>query len=269
MVDELARRFEVFGAEECREYGAPLYERLSLAVAGDPAVLALAAETRPNQPPPNLLFGAVQLLLLKGAEHPLARFYPALGGDAGRPEDPWPSFRDFCLAHAEAIQRIVATHIVQTNIVERSLCLYPAFGLVARRAGGRPLALIEVGASAGLNLNWDRFGYAYGGRRVGDPASPVQLSCPELGERPVPLLERTPAVAWRRALDLNPLDVRDPEAALWLQALTWPDDPARAAHQERAIELARRDPPRILAGDALDLLPGLLAEVPPDAQLCV
>ncbi len=269
MHEDVARRFEVFAMEECHEYGAPLYERLALGVAADPALLALVAETLPNQPAPNLLFGAVQFLLLQGAEHLLARHYPALGGDARTPGEVFSVFRDFCLEHAGAIRGLVASRIVQTNIVERSLCLYPSFGLVARRAGGRPLALIEVGASAGLNLNWDRFGYAYGDRRAGDPESSVQLACSERGGLHVPLPERPPAVAWRVALDLHPLDVCDPDAALWLRALTWPDHPMRAAKLERAIELARRDPPRILAGDALELLPRLLAEAPADTQLCV
>jgi hypothetical protein len=269
MYEQVARRFEIFASEECREYGAPLYERLALGVAGDAGLLALAAETLPSQPAPNLLFGAVQLLLLQGAEHPLARYYPALGGDARAAGDAFPLFRAFCLEHAEAIRRLVASRIVQTNIVERSLCLWPAFGLVAGRAGGRPLALIEVGASAGLNLYWDQFGYAYGERRAGNRESPVQLACVERGDCRVPLPEQTPAVSWRVALDLRPLDVCDPESVLWLRALTWPDHPVRAANLERAIELTRRDPPRIHAGDALELLPALLPEAPAGAQLCV
>jgi hypothetical protein len=269
MYDELGRSFEVFAMEECRDYGAPLYERLALGVAADPDLLALTVSTRPGQPAPNLLFAAVQLLLLQGIAHPLARYYPALGGDASQPGDPLPLFHEFCLEHRDSIRQTVETRIVQTNIVERSLCLYPAFGLVAERAGGKPLALIEVGASAGLNIAWDRFGYAYGGRRAGMLQSPVQLACPQRGDNAVPLPNDTPAVTWRVGLDLNPLDVRDDEAALWLRALTWPDHPARAANLERAILLAREEPPQLVAGDALDLLPALLAAAPKDAQLCV
>ena len=266
--DALTRRFETFARRECRGSSA-LYERLSYGIAGDAEVLTLAAHCRPGQPAPNLFFGAVHFLLLGGLEHPLAAFYPSVTGDAGPTSDPYPAFRSFCLEQAASIRALVESRLVQTNEVRRSALLLPALTLVAERSG-RPLALVEVGASAGLNLLPDRYGYSYGdGRRAGDPASPVQLACAVRGDRPPPIPARVPAIASRLGIDLNPVDVRDPDAVAWLRALIWPEHAERAALLRRAMAVAAADPPPLLAGDALELLPRVLTQAPGDAALCV
>jgi hypothetical protein len=132
------------------------------------------------------------------------------------------------------------------------------------------LALVELGASAGLNLLWHRYGYDYGeGRCYGDPLSPVQIECELRGDRQLPLPTVWPTVGTRLGLDLNPIDVRDPDAALWLHALVWPDETGRAEILQRAFQVAQEDPPMLLAGDALDLLPEVLATIPNDQGLCV
>jgi hypothetical protein len=268
LTDELGQRFVRFAERECRGVST-LYERLALGIADDPELLAIAARARPDQPPPNLLLAAVHLLLLKGAHHPLAAYYPSISPSADPYADAFPAFRDFCLQQREPLIALLDTRIVQTNEVRRSACLLPAFGKVARRFG-RPLALVELGASAGLNLLFDRYQFDYGdGRQYGDVASPVLIVCASHGHRVPPLPRQLPKVAWRVGLDLHPVDLRDPEEALWLRALVWPDHRIRAAVLERAIEVARNDPPRLLPGDALELLPEVLAEAPPDAALCV
>src|SRR5205085_1814788 len=145
----------------------------------------------------------------------------------------------------------------------------PAFARVARQTGG-PLALVEIGASVGLNLLWDRYGYDYGdGASYGDAGSPVRITCTVRGDRRPWVPAVLPRVRYRVGLDLNPVDVRDPEAALWLRALVWPEHAGRAALLQRALEVARRDPPSLIKGDALDLLPAVLPAVPHDVALCV
>ena len=263
-LDALARQFERF-AEHTHGY-SPLYERLSRSIAGDQDLLAMATHARPGQLPPNLLFGAVHYLLLEGTEHPLAQYYPSLrGGDAdstASERDPHPAFRAFCLEHRREVETLVRTRLVQTNEVGRCACLLPAFALVMRQAPGEPLALVEVGASAGLNLLWDRYGYSYDGAlRWGDPGAAVQVACALRGPLQPPLPAEAPRVAWRLGLDLNPIDVRDADATLWLRALIWPEHRHRAAVLLRAIEEARRDPPHLVAGDALDHLPEALGDV--------
>ncbi len=249
---------------------SPLYERLALRVAEDPELLGVAAHARKNTALPNLFFGAVHLLLLKGVHHPLSAFYPILSVARTKPEYSYPYFRSFVLEHEEEIRGIIRTHMVQTNEVGRCACLVPAFELVAQEAKHRPLALIEVGASAGLTLLWDRYGYNYGvGLRCGNLDSPVQLDCTLRGEYHPPIPTEPPTLVSRLGIDLEPVDPQDPESALWLRALVWPEHQNRAAQLERAIKIAKQDPPTILAGDALDLLPSLIDCVPKDTPLCL
>lgn len=264
----LAHRFSWFATEA--RGSSPLYEQLSLAIAADPEpeLLELASVARPGQPLPNLLFAAAHLRLLDGVSHPLADYYPSVGGSRPPDAGAYPHFRAFCLAQRAAIVPLLQEGRVQTNEVRRCALLLPAFGLAARLGGGRPLALIEIGASAGLNLLWDRYAYRYSdGRKLGDPHSPVRLSCVAEGDPPLPAA--LPAVACRVGVDLNPLDSNDVEQRRWLRALVWPEQAERAALLEAALAVARCDPPRMVAGDALAALPALLAELPPGTTPCV
>lgn len=261
----LARHFEGFAAH-AGQNASPLYERVSLAISSDAEMLALAAHAA-SGPVPNLFFGAVHFLLLQGAEHPLAAFYPTMTKMPRIDVDPYPAFRAFCFEHAEEIQHLLQTRRVQTNEVGRCSVLLPAFGIVA---DGRPLTLVEIGASAGLNLLWDRYGYDYGiGRNCGDPGSPVQLSCALRGNRQPPIPEIFPKVAARLGIDLQPIDVHDSTAIDWLRALIWPEHTARVELLQCAVEVARHASPEILAGDALDLLPSIMTSVREETVLCI
>jgi len=266
-LEALSRRFHRFATLETGG-SSPLYERLCLGISQDADVLALAAQAR-SQPVPNILLAAVHYLLLKGVQHPLAAFYPSVSSATQPGDDPYPHFRTFCIEHRDEVLNLIRTRLVQTNDVRRCVYLALAFGIVAERAGRRPLALIDVGASAGLNLLWDRFGYDYSGRRLGDPGAPVQLTCELRGGLRPPFPERLPAVAWRVGIDLSPVDVRDPDAMLWFRALIWPEHRERVELLMRAIQLARQDPPELIAGDALELLPRVIAAVPRDTPVCV
>ena len=268
----VAERFRRFAAVECRG-SSPLYERLAGAVAADPDLCDLARAAPAGQPAPNLFLAAVHFLLRDEPAAPAARFYPSLTDAPAAPEAAALAFRAFCLERADAIRGLLATRRVQTNEVGRCAYLLPALGLAARLADGRPLALIEVGASAGLNLLWDRYGYRYGDgaseRRWGDPVSSVRLSCAVRGELGPPLPERAPAIGSRLGVDLDAIDVADPAQARWLEALVWPEHGARLAALRGAIALARREPPRLVSGDGVALLPGLLGAVPAGLAPCV
>src|SRR5581483_9734788 len=96
-------------------------------------------------------------LLLTGAEHPLRRYYASCVPDPLPPEGAFPHFRDFCLANETAMRELIATRLVQTNEVGRSACLLPAFSVASQREGDAPLAVVDFGCSAGLNLLFDRF----------------------------------------------------------------------------------------------------------------
>ena len=139
----------------------------------------------------------------------------------------------------------------QTNEPARCATLLPALAQLPQ-----PLALLEVGASAGLTLLVDRYSYDYGGHKITgtDPAAPL-LACQARG--PVPLPDRVPSVAWRAGLDLNPLDVADADDARWLECLLWPGEHGRAERLAAAIAAARHDPPKVHRGDLLTDLPAL------------
>lgn len=238
---------------------SPLYARLSRGIADDDALLALAARARPGQPVPNMLFAAVHFLLLNGATHPLAAFYPSVGGTDD--SDSLSAFRDFCKKQDGEIGKLLETRRVQTNEVRRCTALMPAFGQL-----GKTLNVIEIGASAGLNLLWDKYAYDYGnGRKIGNGS--LTLTCEMRGNAPLP--EEMPTVTGRMGIDLNPVDVTDSEAIVWLRALIWPEHAERMERLTQAIEIVKRDPPELRAGDALELLPQAMADAPDAAALVV
>ena len=145
----------------------------------------------------------------------------------------------------------------QTNEVARSGALMPGM-MAITAATGLPLRLFELGTSAGLNLNLDRFSYTLGGRPIGDLASPVRLAPAWTGASP-PAADIT--VVLRRGVDVNPLSVKDSAVRDRLLAYVWPDQLDRVARANAAIALARRYPPPIDCADAADWLERIVAPV--------
>lgn len=269
-MEDLAAEFEWYA--DWAAGVSPLYERLARGAADDAALLEIASRTCEGQPAPQLLLGAVHALLLEGRDHPLAAFYPTCTADPVDPadRDPFPPFREFCVANETSIGEIVASRRVQTNDVGRSAVLLPAFEHVIRTADASRLVLVEIGASAGLNLFWDRYRYEYEGYGTyGDPDSPVCIGSAVRGSGVPPLPERVPTVVHRVGVDLNPLDVTDPADARWLRALVIPDQPYRHERLAAAIDLVRDDPPDVVAGDAREVVRDLLIDAPEDGVLCV
>ncbi len=205
---------------------------------------------------PLCLFGAVHYELLSGLEHPLAEVY------AGRSDaDPVPLFRDVCRLRHDALVEVMAARPVQTNDCGRSALIGPALTWIADQDLG-PLALVDVGASAGLNLMCDRYRLDYGDRGVTGPAdSSVTIRCRVVAGDPPVVAELPPLVA-RVGIDRAPLDVSDADDARWLLACVWPDT-GRFPRVEASVRLAQADPPVVRAGDAADLLPSVLDDLPP------
>jgi tRNA threonylcarbamoyl adenosine modification protein (Sua5/YciO/YrdC/YwlC family) len=262
LLHELGHKFARFAEQEARPT-SPLYAGVCAGLAERPDVLALLLDARPGQRRPNLLLGAVHELLLGGARHPLARYYPSVGGTRPAGSEAAERFADFALAREDDVRQLVRTRRTQTNEVGR--CAPLVLGLA--RLPGR-LALIDVGASAGLNLQLDRYAYRYGDAGpVGPPDTPLTLRCEVAGAPPVPA--HLPRIGWRRGVDLEPLDPRDPAAARWLEALVWPEHAERRARLRAALEVARTQPFEVCQGDALALLPELAREAPAEATLVV
>jgi hypothetical protein len=257
---------------ECERAGAPLYVEIVRGICGSPEIKALAAHCRPEQPPANILLAAVHFLLLRGAEHPLRRFYPSLnGGKRIEGEDPFPHFRDFVAGHREELLPQIEARVTNTNEVARSSALHAGFRAIAAEAG-EPLNLIEIGPSAGLNLNWDRYRIRYVRHGESFESGPddaaLTIDC-ELRGPNVPPHGASPQVASRVGLERNPVDLDDANQRDWLKALIFADHVVRFARLEKAIELYRQHPAEIRAGDAVANLAGAIARVPEDQRVVV
>ena len=279
----LSTAFTRFAEHECRGV-SPLYETLALGVARDPELLALAGAARAGQPVPNLLFAAVRLLLssepAKGA--PLACFYPGLAEPSAPATDAFPAFRRFCLAHAKVIAAIIGSRSVNTNEVGRCVVLRLAYAEIARMLPAACFAVVEIGASAGLNLFWDNYHYEYdygpAGAPIvaGDPESPVRIRCAIRGAARLPLRPDDPfadQVARRVGVELEPIGLDNPDDVAWLRALVWPEQRERASRLDHAIAIAQAARHRsnfsIWQGDGVTLLPAIAAELADGQALCV
>jgi hypothetical protein len=242
---------------------SPLYRALGRAVAEDERLIRLASRARAGQYPTFLFFAAVHYLLLAGADHELASFYPSVvGAEARPPQAAGPALASFCVAFERELAELLETRLVQTNSVRRALALRLGLAAVGRRTSS-PVHLIEIGASAGILLRFDRYGYSLGGRRFGDPRSPVQIGALWLGETAVPDLDALPPLASVAGVDLQPLSATDPDDRRWLEALVWPENRLQADLLHHALEIVAADPPTILAGDAVDICPRLARALPP------
>lgn len=232
-------------AEFAREAtDSPTFVAWANAVADDPEVLAWLDGLAPVKQQPNLVFAAARW---HGVEAP----------------GPYRGLRDALLGDDGSVRATILSRATQTNEVGRMATLLPALDLVAE-AELAPIALVEVGASAGLCLYPDRFDHRWTGDRVGSVVGELRgsggptLTCQVRGAFTPP--REPPVIAWRGGLDLNPLDVTDADAMRWLETLVWPEQDTRRQLLREAVAIAAEDPPHLRRGDLLTDLPGLVEE---------
>jgi hypothetical protein len=240
---DTAELYEHWAAAEAHG-SSPTYEQLALAIARDDWTRTMLETLPPAKRQPNLLFGAIRW-------------------HAGPVEDP-----DECLrwlrGHQQEVLATMAERRTQTNEIGRCALLLPVLAQLPE-----PLALIEVGASAGLCLLYDAWRYRYTNEGtdtyVGDSA--LTLTCETSG--PVPMPPRIPEISWRAGLDLNPLNPADEEVRRWLSCLVWPEHHDRAAALRAALHVACERQVPVHQGDLLADLPTLLDQAPADATVVV
>jgi hypothetical protein len=238
---DLALTYRHFAEREVGYY-SPSYAEICRGIADDPPVLDRLLSLPLDKRQPNLLLAAVRWL--------------------GGPVSSYDAFRSFVLADWTSVAAAMVERRTQTNEVGRCGTLLP---VLASLPG--PLALIEVGASAGLNLYPDLFQYRYGsGPLLGEPSG-VVLSVETHG--PVPRVASLPDVVWRAGIDLNPLEVSSADDMRWLESLVWPEQTERAARLRAAIAIAAADPPLLVRGDLNDQVASLVAQAPSDATVVV
>jgi len=252
-------------------WSSPLYRHLSAVVAGDSFLVGLAAHARAGQGPTFAFFGAVHSLLLGGAPHELGEYYPSVRGMSARPVDNCAggALISFAHQHADELQQILHTRLVQTNHVQRAVGLRLGLFAIATAVGSRPAHLLEVGSSAGLVVRQARYGYQLGAESFGDRTSPIQLSAQWRSDRPVPDLDDVPLLASTAGIDLNPLNPEDEGDRRWLEALVWPEDRAKAQLMRAALTLAAQVPITVLKGDAVDRCPDWAHTIPSGAPRIV
>ena len=245
----------------CRELGSPLYGHLLEHAATDveacgPCWRVLEGrEADPSESAVALrLLGAVHRLVLEGRAPDLARHYPSVGGGPGTP-DAWHDFRAAVEENAAELRGLVRRPM-QTNEVGRCAALLGGFLLVVKESG-LPLRLLEVGASAGLNLRWDHYRYEGAGAAWGDPGSPVRLTGVFVDDPPP--LGVGAQVVERSGCDRRPLDPATREGRLTLTSYVWPDQAERLERLRGALEVARRVPAQVEGADAPAWLEARLA----------
>ena len=248
MTDAVRERYERFARDEAPGR-SDLYTEWARGAASDPEVRAILARIPENRRQPPLVFAVTRML--------------------GAPLDGYPVWRAFVRANADAVVAECAARSVQTN---EPLRLAPLLPVLSEIDG--PIALLELGASAGLCLYPDRYSYRFvdedGLLRASlDPSGGVSsvVLTSEVRGAVMPAL-RMPEVVWRAGIDLAPLDAGDPRDRAWLQGLVWPGETGREERIAAALDIAASDPPSIVKGDASQVA-AVAASAPPDATLVI
>jgi hypothetical protein len=260
---------------EMMERLSPLYDHLSQQMKHDPEILALEALVQRHQPCPIAFFAAVNALLLRDRQHPLATYYPYLTDVSQPARDAYPAFRHFCLMHQQELKAILPHFRLQTNEITRCANWLPALDMVFRWFGKKPLSLVELGCSAGLNLLADHYSYRYRiAERPGNEAcigrSSVEIACTLTGGLIPPLPTKMPAIAQRFGIDLFPIDIAVPAHVRTLLGAIWPEERGRYLILKEAIAQAQQLPAvSILQGDAATCLPDIIEQIPQEQTTCI
>ncbi|MGO4109857.1 DUF2332 domain-containing protein [Paenibacillus sp. YAF4_2] len=264
----LSDRFKLFAERECKD-SSRLYEHLAHHIANEPWLLELAAHSKPGQPIPNLLFGAVHYLLLNGTEHELAQYYASIVKEPEESSGAFKWFRLFCKQYENEIIPILENKLVQTNEVRRCAYLYPSFCYI-HSLTRKPLSLIEIGTSAGLQLLWDKYSYSYNSSPVyGNEHTSLIITSEIRGDNQPFLFEKSPPVTSRVGIDLHVNNLNHAEDYLWLKALIWPEHKERIAYFQAAAKCLTRYQVELLEGNGVELLPHMISNISDDSTICI
>lgn len=273
MADAPTTALEVlrFQARQCEQAGSVLYARILRGAADDlqaGGVTARLLGGRDDDPFGSALalrfLGAVHRIVLEQRAPALARHYPSAGGDASA-GDPVPDFLAALATHEVEVARRLMDG-VQTNEVGRSAALVGGHAAVLARTG-LPLRVLEIGASAGLNLRFDHYAYDLGDRLAGAAGSPVRFA--GVWEGPPPELPEDFRVVERRGCDPRPIDPTTEEGRLTLLSFTWPDQLDRLERLHAALRVAARVPVEVDPVDAVTWVEGQLGEPRPGVATVV
>jgi hypothetical protein len=251
--------------------GAPRSWRLTAAlfeaIAADHELLERLAALPPDRLPALLASAAATLLVRRDRPAPLFGYFPEPGTSQPPFDDGFfPAFRAFCAARLEDIVEVCRSRRYQMNEVARYTQI--VLGIAAVSGGSAdPVFLVDLGTGAGLGLQVDRYQYRVGTGTGGPGAAGLSLACEVRGPI-IPPSAELPRIAARVGVDLDPVDLADPAARAWLQACT-PPEASALSRLAAAVNIARQHPEPVIAGDVIDVLPGLLGSIPPQQRIIV
>ncbi len=267
MLAKLSQQFRTFAKNECQN-SSPLYEHLAYKIAEDEDLLRIASCVPQGQPVPNLLLAAVHYLL-SSFKNPLADYYPSFTASTKQINGVYPVFKVFVLAHTDELKVILQEKLVQTNEIRRCAYLYPMMTAIYERHQ-KPLAFIEIGASAGLQLGMDHYNYTYNqDLSVKNSDSDLVLASENQGEALPHSITHAIVVCQRIGIDLNPIDVNHDEELQWLQALIWPEHHERRSLLTKAIPILKGLNIQLIRGDAIQLIKEISSKIKHEAILVV
>ena len=217
--EQIAEAFRVFAYDECKGSSA-LYYKLCNKIAEDVDLLNIAAKVRYGQPVPNSFLASVHFLLLANTGHSLAHYYPSISKREIE-EIPFTLFKAFCIENKDKIIQIVADRIVQTNAINRCSYLAPIFSKLIEDNHERAVTMIDIGTSAGLTLNWNKYEYNYN-KIVSIGKSNTKVNA-EVRDSAIPEFKLPKKEIRKIGIDQHIIDPANIEEARWLQALIWPD----------------------------------------------
>jgi hypothetical protein len=257
---------------------SPVYGQISTALSGSVEALKVIEAIPARKRQPSMVLAALHDVALSGQAPDLAAAFGISSASAaatspvetaalaGEPVDTAALAVEALVTLQEMITGRIVARRMRGDEDGRHALLYPVIADAARRAGAGRIGLIDVGRSAGLNLTVDRVAIGYGnGQVLGDSGSRVRVTASVVGEGSMPEVPM-PRVATRVAVGPDLVDVTDPDEARWLRACVPPDRVERLERLGAEIELAAAEPPALVHGEVVDVLPEAIAAVPVDVM---
>jgi hypothetical protein len=236
-IEKIQDRFAIFAEQECK-FSSAFYYDLSLKISKDDEMSRMASYASYGQPIPNIFLAAVHYIVLKNKGCELAKYYPSVNKDLNVQELPYQLFKEFCIKYEAQIIELISTRIVQTNVISRCSYLMPILSELINK-GQKNACIIDIGASAGLNLNFDLYEYWTDGQKIyGDSSVKIEFQTIDSAIKsilPINYLIR------KIGIDQNLINPQNEDEKLWLNALIWPDHLERFNSMEKALELRQND----------------------------
>lgn len=244
----------------------PSYRRIGIFVAESPDILELLGELELPKRNPAQLYAAVRYLMAGDIDTELRAIYNAPETHE-HIERIGPAFVEFCREYPDDIIRVMRARIARRNEINRACAFVPVFMQIARDTG-KPLGILEIGASAGFKLLVDRYHFGFGPFSVGPPGASVRLHTRITGKMPQ-IDAAMPNIEVRLGIDKEPLNAAKEDDERWIRACIPLGNVVLEQRLDAAIELTRREWNDVERGNISMGVPWALAQFPAEVELCI